>query len=234
MAAPAVKKGGKVIDLWKRKKWYNLVAPAVFGEAFLGETPAAEEKDIMGRTAKVNLMVVTNDMKKQHVNLTFEVVNVQGDKAFTEVIAYEVVPAFIKRMVRRAKDRIDDSFLCETSDHKVVRIKPFLLASGQTSNRIRTLVRKLGRDFLFKNIAQTTYDELVDALVGNKVQMDLKAIVSKIYPVRSCEIRTMKLEKGIAKAPPIESVNLPVEEEEETVEEQNQIKSESAEEIKAE
>ena len=227
------KKGGKVIDIWKKKRWYALVAPAVFDEAIIGETPAAEEKDVVGRTIKINLMVVTNDMKKQNTNVTLEVTSVSADKAQTQLIGFEVVPSFIKRMVRAKKDRIDDSFLCETSDNKVVRMKPFCLTASQTSNRIRTLLRKVGRDFLFKNIAKTTYDELIAALVTNRVQMDLKAALSKIYPVKSCEIRVMKLEKKIAKAPPIESVNLPVEEEDETAEDQSQIKSEP-EEIKAE
>ena len=35
-----VKKQVKTVDKWKKKRWFTLVAPEIFAEKVLGETPS--------------------------------------------------------------------------------------------------------------------------------------------------------------------------------------------------
>ncbi|HII71504.1 TPA: hypothetical protein HA265_01990, partial [Candidatus Woesearchaeota archaeon] len=110
----------KTVDKWRRKRFYSVFAPKIFQQRELGQSMAYEPNSLMDRSMTLNLMILSGNVKKQHINITFKVVKVQGDSAFTEVVKYDVVPAAIKRKVRRMKDRIDDSFKAVTKDCKVV------------------------------------------------------------------------------------------------------------------
>ena len=89
----------KTIDSWKKKKWYMLLAPEAFNHFELGETPANMPDEVEGRTVISNLMVLTGNSKRQNTNVIFRVTKVQGDKAYTEFINYQMAPASIKPYV---------------------------------------------------------------------------------------------------------------------------------------
>lgn len=179
----------------KRKNWYKILAPKTFNEEFLGETAALEANMLIGRTVQTNLGRLIRDMKKQSINVTFEVNDIKGDNALTRLKRYEVAPASIKRMVRRGKNRIDYSFGCVTSDGKYVTIKPFILTMNLTKNSIKTRIRKLAEENLVKTISKMNYDNLVHEIVSTKLQKNVRSILSKIYPLRIFEIRVMSLGK---------------------------------------
>ncbi len=45
--AKAAKKQ-KLIDIWKRKRWYQIIAPKMFGNAVIGESIALEMDNMVG------------------------------------------------------------------------------------------------------------------------------------------------------------------------------------------
>ena len=58
----------------KKKQWYQIVAPNQFDNVTLGETLVAEPKAMLGKTLTHNLMNLTNDTKKQNINIHFKVI----------------------------------------------------------------------------------------------------------------------------------------------------------------
>ena len=108
----------------KRKRWYTVLAPALFGEKILGESYVAEPANLVGKFLSLNLMNVTGDPKKQNINAKFKVVKVADGKGHTELQSFNLLPSSVKRIVRRGRDKITDSFLCVTSDKRLVRVKP--------------------------------------------------------------------------------------------------------------
>ncbi len=190
------KKTQKTVDTWKKKRWHKLVAPKLFNEQFLGETPAIEPNKLVGRTISLSLMNLTRDMKKQGVYITFEVNRVMGDTGFTHVKAFQLTPPSIKRQVKRRKDRVDDSFVCKTADSLPVRMKPFLITMNSASNSIGTKLRRTMREYMTQVIARLPYDVLVKDLVSKRFQVTMRRELQKVYPLKSCEIRVCKLELG--------------------------------------
>lgn len=194
-------KAQKTIDSWKAKRWHKILAPKLFQEQEIGETPALEPSMLLGRTVQSNLLLLLKDFKKQHVEITLEVCDIKGNTAFTRVKRYEISPSYIKKTVRREKDRIDDSFSCTTSDGVHVRIKPFVLTRFKTKNSIATAIRAKTKQLLQKMIQKQTYDQLVEDLVTYKIQKTLWEELKKVYPLRTFEIRMMALEKQDGKKP---------------------------------
>ncbi len=82
-----------------KKKWYSIIAPKLFREQKVGETLVGEPDKAIGKTVPVNLLDLTGDMRKQNIIVKLVVNSVSGDKAHTEVIGFQMMPSFIKRMI---------------------------------------------------------------------------------------------------------------------------------------
>lgn len=211
------KKQKKIETKLKKKRWFPILAPRLFAEQLIGETFLENPKDLLNRYVTVNLMSLTGDPKKQSINITFRISDVRDNRGFTECIGYEMSGSSIKRVVRRNRDRIDDSFVATTADGKVIRIKPLLLTKFNTSRSVTSTIRKVVRQQTLKVIRETTFEMLVKDIVSNRFQSKLKDNIRKIYPITSCEVRLLKViseagTKPITVTPPQELAEQPKEE----------------------
>ena len=138
-------------------------------------------------------MSLTNDVKRQNININFKIVDVQNNKAVTDVVVYYMVQFSIRRLVRRNIEKIVMSFPCKTLDNKNLLLKPLLITRASTTNSVATKMRKHAQEFLVKYISNITYDNFVNDLVNHNLQNSLRKVLNKIYPLRICEIKTMEL-----------------------------------------
>ena len=178
----------------KKKAWYQIIASRPFNERVVGETTVLEPALMIGKPLKTNLMSLTNDIKKQNINIHFKITKIKGDQAVAEPVGFEVMPAAIKRLIRREKDRIDDSFICHTADGKWLRIKLMILTSHNTSRSVNKTLRKSAFGFLSSYIKKLTFEQFLSNLITYKAQLNLKDTLRKIYRVRTSDIRLMKIE----------------------------------------
>src|SRR3989344_10899 len=210
-------KSGKLIDVWKRKRWYKLVAPRLFNEQVLGESPSAEPEAIVGRTIAVNMMNLVRDIKRQNFNVVFQVEKVQGEMAYCVVKNIAMIPSTIRRMIRAGKKRIDDSFIVATKDKVPVRLKPLMVTTGMANHSVETALRKRAEEFSKSVAAQMSYEDLLGNVAYGKFQREMREAVQKIYPLKICEIRMLQREKGTLEpqqiAPQAPAQQVPVEEE---------------------
>jgi|SRR3989338_851475 len=174
-----------------RKEWYPILAPKLFQNAVLGETYVYEPQEMLGKGVVSNLMGLTNDIKRQNINILFRVNSVDNGKAFADIIGYNMLNSSIKRLVRRNIEKIDMSFSCKTSDNKTLQVKPLLIARAATKGSIAAKIRRIAHDSLIRYISSVTYDTFVNDLVSHKVQTSLRSELNKVYPLRICEIRYM-------------------------------------------
>jgi small subunit ribosomal protein S3Ae len=223
----------KTVDKWRKKRYFSLLAPKILQERELGQTMAYEPGELQGRCITTNLMVLTDNIKKQHINVTFRVVKVLGDTGFTMVEKYEVVPAAIKRKVRRMRDRLDDSFLCVTKDNKLVRMKPMAVTAGYTSRVVKSKVRRIMMQHILTAVRKSDYDSLVVDVVNDQFQKGLWGVLNKITPLRSIDVRVMKYMgdyTGKEKVTIPEIVEKPQEAKKEKAAEEESVEGESVEE----
>ena len=179
----------------KKKQWYPIIAPKQFDNVVLGETLVSEPGAMLGKTLSHSLMNLINDVKRQNVNIHFKVVEVEGDKAKTSIIGYEIIPSSIKRFVRRNSEKMDLSFPCETADNVLLRVKPLVITKadikGSTAARLRNNIVSL----LVKTIKKMTYEQIINDLIARKIQDLMRENLRKIYPLKVCEMRYLGIEE---------------------------------------
>ncbi len=187
---------GKVL----KKLWHPILATKSFDSTYLGESYVADPSMMIDRTLTVNLASLTGDIRQQGISLRFRISQIENGKGIAKVIGYEASPAQLRRLVRRGVERLDDSIVCETSEGEPARVKPFAITRTSTSKSKLSLVRKILRAELSKEIKNQTFDDLIKLVISNKLQTSLKAAVKKVFPLKALEIRKLELEgsKGAA------------------------------------
>ncbi len=220
----------------KKKQWYPIIAPKLFGSGVLGETIVYEPGQALGKTLSQSLMNLTNDVKRQNINIHFKVTEIEGNTAKTGIVGYEIVHSSVKRFVRKNSEKIDLSFTCDTADSVFLRVKPLIVTRGSIKDSIGAKIRHNAIGFLTKSIKKMTYEELLNELIGHKLQSMMKAELNKIYPLKICEIRYLGIEEREKqqeiKENPQEIKEMPQQAKEEVKEEAKEEAKEEVSEIK--
>ena len=177
----------------KKKKFVKIIAPKQFHEQVIGESPVADPRLLVGRKIKINMMSLTDDPKNQNIQINFLINNLKGESVSTEIIGYTLLPAFVRRLVRKDKKRIDDCFIAKTNDNKKIILKTFLLTLNKTTKPVLKALRKQTQELLKSNVSKKPYDELVKEIFSHRLQNETRKKLAKIYPLKQCEIRDMQL-----------------------------------------
>jgi len=171
----------------RKKKFYNVEMPLI------GKTTqlqAYEVKDLDGRFIKYDL---TRIFKDKSMIITLKT-KVDGDEVSTTPKELRILPYYLRRMVRRGTNYVEDSFSTNTKNAQV-RIKPFLVTRRKVSRAVRKALRNKTKEELIAWAGELSLDELFEETLNGKFQRELGAKLKKIYPLSLCEIRVLKVEK---------------------------------------
>lgn len=171
----------------RKQKFFDVDIPILKKETQLY---AYELGELNGRTIKYDL---TRLLRGKSVLLTMDV-KVEGNKAIAYPKEFVILPYFIRRMIRKGVNYVEDSFSAETKDSKVV-VKPFLITRKKVSREVRKALREKAREeiinYLKDKSSQTIFEELIQARMQKPLSLKLK----KIYPLSLCEIRVFEVKK---------------------------------------
>ena len=176
-----------------KKHWVPVVAPALFKHEHLGDSFVLETETLAGRGISVNLMNLTGDMKKQNLSISFRITNVKEGKAHTRTTAIHMQPGSLKRLVRRGRTKIDDSFAITLKHGHVARIKPVVITKNVATNASATALRKRLREVLSGLSGDVSFETMVHDIVNFRLQRHLRDQLDSVLPVRSVDIRALEL-----------------------------------------
>lgn len=176
----------------KKKIWYEILAPREFNNLVIGETMAFSSDSLIGRATNFNLANLTRDMKKQNMMVRFKIKEVKDGKALTESIGYNMVPAYVKRVVRTGRSKIDDSIEFVTKDKIKVRVKPLILTRTVVKKSVVKHLRKESRIFLKEFIEKQDYSGIFSSITSYNLQRKLKNHLKKVSPIAVCDIRVFE------------------------------------------
>jgi len=171
----------------KRKKFFDVNIPLIGKETQLY---AYEIKDLDGRSIKYDL---TRMLRGKSVLLRLEI-KVKDDKATTFPIEMKVMPYFLRRMVRKGTNYVEDSFSTKCKNARV-RIKPFLITRKKVSRAVRKALREKAREELINYMKDKNVETIFEEIFRNQLQKSLSLKLKKIYPLSLCEIRVFKVEE---------------------------------------
>jgi len=179
----------------KRKYPVEVKAPEYLNSYTLGKSEVTDLSSLVGKTAKVNLMYITGNVKNQNIRLTFRINEVKSGLASTVVLKYEQIPYYLGRYVKAGSDLVEDSFVGKSKDGMNVRIKPFIVTKMNTSKLVLSLIRKKTQELVLNELSQKTYDEFISAIVNARVQMTFRTELKKISPLKAFEFKRIELVK---------------------------------------
>ena len=176
----------------KKKRWYSVEAPKVLNSIIFGETPASDPDLLKGRVFNIALSVVNRAVRGNNISVSFKTVEVKGNNCITEFVGYEMAGGFIKRLVKRAKRKVDDSFVLETKDKVKFRFKPMLLIKATVQHSVQTSLRKKVRNHMAKLCKEKEYSEIVGMILQGNLQKELRSECKKIHPMLNVDVRALR------------------------------------------
>ena len=180
-------------DKWKLKKWYTVIAPPIFGEISIGTTPADDPLKLIGRVMETTLYDITGDITQVHIRLYFQIIKVEGDKAYTRFKGHEISRDYMKSLIRRKSSKIQGIFNVETKDQYRLRLTIVALTSYRCKTSQKRAIRKIMEEYVKSKVPQLTLDELIQEMLFGRMSAEIMERARKIYPIRKVEIYKSKL-----------------------------------------
>ena len=177
----------KMAQAKKKKKFFDVEIPIIEKETQL---QAYEIKELDGRIINYDL---TRLLKGK--NAIFQLnVKVNDNKTIVTPKQIKILPYFLRRMMRKGTNYIEDSFSLDCKD-AVVKMKPFLITRRKVSRKVRKVLRDKAKEEMIKYAKEKTSVEIFGDIIKNEVQKNLSLKLKKIYPLSLCEIRIFKVER---------------------------------------
>ncbi len=177
----------------KRKSWYKILSPKLFGQKELGESYLASAESALGRMLKVNLKELTGNVKDQSTYISFIINKVDGGALRTVATGCQTTSTSVKRMVRKNTDRLDDNFVFKTKDGKEVILKSLMITQFKAQRSVQKQLRQELKAVLAEEISQSDLPTFIGNIINRKVIMGAKKRLQKIFPVREICIRVLTL-----------------------------------------
>lgn len=179
----------------KRKIWFKIISPKLFGEKEVGECCLTGIDKGIGRTLKINLRELSGNPKDQNIYIDLKVIAVDGGVMKTTTIGYNLTSAYVKRMVRKNADRVDDSSVFKTKEGKEVILKFLAITRNKVQRSVRTELKRQLKELLEGEMKKGSFDNFVDNLVNQKIQSNFKRKLHKVYPLKEFSVRVLELKK---------------------------------------
>jgi small subunit ribosomal protein S3Ae len=186
------------VDTWKTKKWYEILAPPVFGEVKIGETPASDPASLKGRVVETTMKDLTGDFTKQHIKLKFQITEVRGDKAYTVFKGQSLSREYMRSQIRRKSTRVEGIVDVTTKDGHKLRVRSIALALGRLQTSQAKAIRKVMANIIIDTAGKEDLDSFIQDVVQGKISVNMYKAASKIYPLKRVEIRKIKVLESIA------------------------------------
>ena len=169
----------------EKKKFYEIQVPLLNKEIEL----YGREGEFEGKHVKLDL---TNNLKGKGLEIKFIVEENDGKITITPKQAY-LQGFYIKRMLRKGTDYVEDSFLAECKDHRL-RIKPFMITRKRVPKRVLKGLREKSKEEITKYVKDKSFEILIKEVMEGKLQKDIMPALKKIYPLGLSEIRFIGIE----------------------------------------
>jgi len=149
---------------------------------------------LIGKIIKLDL---TRSLKGKSLELKLRIKK-DGEALSAEPESVILVNSYIKKVMRKGTDYVEDSFETECKDC-TARIKPFLITRKRVSRVVLKALREEAKKYLLAYTKTRTSKEIFSDIISNKIQKQLSLKLKKIYPLALCEIRVFKIEKEKSK-----------------------------------
>ena len=173
----------------ERKRFINVQVPILNEEIRILGT--AEE--LHNKTIKLDL---TRQLRGKGLTIKLRIFN-QEETLVAIPNNMELVTSYIRRMMRKRTDYVEDSFQARCKDIRTT-IKPLLITRKKVSRAVRRNLRNTAKEFLLEYLKEKDFIEVCNEILDGTLQKTMLPKLKKVYPLSFCDIRvfeTKELEK---------------------------------------
>lgn len=183
----------KIVDAWKSKTWYTVLAPSMFENKEIGRVPASEDSKLLNRVVEVSLSDLTGDISQSYIFLRFRISDVKGKTAYTKFIGHEISPSYLKTLVRRRRDVIGKVVDVETKDGVKMRVKLQIFTAKRVSSPLKTDLRNITEEETIAKAKELDSQQLAQEIIFGKFSAHLFNKLKKKCPIKRIEIRKTEI-----------------------------------------
>jgi len=180
----------------KGKDWYVILAPKMFSETQMAETPAIDPKVLVGRTVESNVSELLGQPDKYYMNLKFKITGVNDHNASTRFHGYSCAKEHLFRIIRKRSQKVRATTNVETKDGWKLQVVSLVILNRNTDIEVRRKVRKIMVSGLMESAKGSGMDSFIRSITGGVLQKDIRKLGNKIYPVRFSEIERIEVLKA--------------------------------------
>lgn len=169
------------------------MAPSQLGGKEIGMTISTSSEGLKGRIVEIPISDFSGNFKKSNAKLRFKIVDTIGTKCTTIFIGHAVNDDYIRRMVRRRKERIDIVRSVKTTDGYEFVIKAVAITENKlTSNKSAELRSKI-TELIEERSKNMDYFEFARFVMEDEAITEILNGVKDIYPLKKLEFRKSEL-----------------------------------------
>lgn len=205
-----------MVDSWKAKSWYLLLAPKFFNEKEVAHVPATEEDILIDRIIEIPLKEITRDISHSYTNVRLRVSEIKDKTAYTKFIGHAIAREYIRTLIRRKTDVLNVVTLVKSKEGTEFYTKSIVITKFKCSGKQKTALRNALETELKKRCAKTEFGTLIQEMIYGKLGAELYRKLKKIAQLRKVEIVKTRLKEEFDIE---EKQELPTEEKEKAEEE---------------
>ena len=206
----------------KKKKFFDVEMPIINKQT---QIFAYELPELEGKYIRYDL---TRILRGKSILMQFKV-QVKDNKATALPRSALLMPYFLRRMIRKGTDYVEDSFIAECKDASL-KIKPFLITRRKVSKKVRRGLREKAKQETIKYVKDKSAERIFEEILKNRMQKELSMLLKKIYPLALCEIRSIEIEKDLEVKEKPKEIKEEKQDKEEDIQEKKEKKSKKKEE----
>lgn len=172
-----------------KKDWYKLIAPKIFNNRELGETPVVYPDQAKERSLEVALNELNPTAPKFYFKILLKTEDIEDKKVNLRFAGHECSRDFIFRMIRKGLRRVDTRVITKTKDGKAIIMKPIATTIKRTTTSVKGSVRAKISEEVENYLSNKDIDDIVQNMITGDMQKEIKKKVSKVYPLRELEMR---------------------------------------------
>ncbi len=178
----------KVVDSWKAKKWYSVIAPNFLNNIEAAQVPAASDEALVNRIIELPLKDITRDLSHMYTTVRLRVAEVSGRKAFAKFIGHSIAREYLRTLSRRRRDLIDIVLPVVSKDGVEFSVKVLVVTANPVSGAHKEALRALLVKELKKKTKATDFGTFVLDVLYNRTSEALHGTLAKIVPIRRVEV----------------------------------------------
>jgi len=199
----------KVVDPFKRKQWYQVKAPGMFREPFVGYTPVNKTSGnklssdaLKGRVFKVSLGELNDDEELSYKTIHLIAEDVQGEEVLTNFHGMTFASHKIKSLIRKWRTLIEAVIDLTTSDGYKIRLfiigftkrrpNQKKLTAYATSAQIRQIRKKIF-EIVKRESADNDLRSLFKKLILETLSNSIEVETQGIYPLHNVYVHKLKI-----------------------------------------